>query len=128
MAEYCPFCNLETGRNQRKIKVKQLEKALANMQAIAEFQQSINMDRYFEIKKLKTRLTACINVNKGLISRNKFLEEDRDKYQNMVFDKMERIDRAKKIIGNLYAICKDNHYPNSSVLMEQAEQFLKEEE
>jgi hypothetical protein len=45
----------------------------------------------------------------------------------MVFDKMERIDRAKKIIGNLYAICKDNHYPNSSVLMEQAEQFLKEE-
>jgi vacuolar-type H+-ATPase subunit E/Vma4 len=33
---------------------------------------------------------------------------------------------AKKIIGNLYAICKDNHYPNSSVLMEQAEQFLKE--
>lgn len=31
---------------------------------------------------------------------------------------------AKKIIGNLYAICKDNHYPDSSVLMEQAEQFL----
>lgn len=34
---------------------------------------------------------------------------------------------AKKIISNLYAICKDNHYPNTSVLMEQAEQFLKEE-
>lgn len=33
---------------------------------------------------------------------------------------------AKKIIGNLYAICKDNHYPDSSVFMEQAEQFLKE--
>ena len=33
---------------------------------------------------------------------------------------------AKKIIGNLFAICKDNHYPNCSVLMEQAEQFLKE--
>jgi len=34
--------------------------------------------------------------------------------------------KAKKIIGNLYAICKDNHYPNSSILMEEAEQFLKE--
>lgn len=27
---------------------------------------------------------------------------------------------SKKIIGNLYAICKDNHYPDCSVLMEQA--------
>ena len=35
-------------------------------------------------------------------------------------------EEAKKIIGNLYAICKDNHYPNCSVLMEQAEQFLKD--
>ena len=32
---------------------------------------------------------------------------------------------ARKIIGNLYAICKDNHYPDGSVLMEQVEQFLK---
>ena len=37
-----------------------------------------------------------------------------------------QLNKAKKIIGNLYAICKDNHYPNTSVLMEQAEQFLKE--
>lgn len=39
----------------------------------------------------------------------------------------EQLVKAKKIIGNLYAICKDNHYPNSSVLMEQAEQFLNSE-
>lgn len=39
----------------------------------------------------------------------------------------EQLTKAKKIIGNLYPICKDNHCPNSSVLMEQAEQFLKEE-
>ena len=39
---------------------------------------------------------------------------------------VNRCINAEKIIGNLYAICKDNHYPNSSVLMEQAEQFLKE--
>ena len=38
----------------------------------------------------------------------------------------EQLTEAKKIIGNFYAICKDNHYPNSSVLMEQAERFLKE--
>lgn len=38
----------------------------------------------------------------------------------------EKLTQAKKIIGNLYAMCKDNHYPGSSVLMEQAEQFLKE--
>ena len=37
-----------------------------------------------------------------------------------------QLNKAKKIISNLYAICKDNHYPNTSVLMEQAEQFLKE--
>lgn len=37
------------------------------------------------------------------------------------------LSKAKKIVGNLYAICKDNHYPNSSVLMEQAEQFLKKQ-
>ena len=37
-----------------------------------------------------------------------------------------QLNKAKKIIGNLYAICKDNHYPNTSVLIEQAEQFLKE--
>ena len=40
---------------------------------------------------------------------------------------VNRCINAEKIIGNLYAICKDNHYPNSSVLMEQAEKFLKEE-
>ena len=39
-----------------------------------------------------------------------------------------QLTKAKKIVGNLYAICKDNHYPNSSVLMEQAVQFLKESE
>ena len=38
-----------------------------------------------------------------------------------------KLTEAKKIISNLYAICKDNHYPNTSVLMEQAEQFLKED-
>lgn len=41
---------------------------------------------------------------------------------------MEQLTKARKIIGNLYAICKDNHYPNGSVLMEQAEQFLREVE
>ena len=44
------------------------------------------------------------------------------RYRTMV----DRCLNAEMIIGNLYAICKDNHYPNSSVQMEQAEQFLKE--
>ena len=39
----------------------------------------------------------------------------------------KQLTKAKKIVGNLYAICKDNHYPNSSILMEQAEQFLQED-
>ena len=56
----------------------------------------------------------------GLIQgKDKVIKELEEEYAYQLI-------KAKKIIGNLYAICKDNHYPNSSILMEEAEQFLKE--
>lgn len=60
-------------------------------------------------------LTDCANAE--MCSRGYFA-----RYRTMV----DRCINAEKIIGNLYAICKDNHYPNSPVQMEQAEQFLQE--
>ena len=95
----------------------------AKLRKVAEFQQSSNMDRYFEIKKLKTQLTACINVNKGLISRNQFLEEESDKYRNMVFDKMEHIDKAAELLKKWI----EPKYDREELLY-LTEQFLKEVE
>ena len=48
-----------------------------------------------ENAKLKEVLAVGTTCNKGLISRNKLLEEECDKYRNMVFDKIEQLDRAK---------------------------------
>ena len=73
----------------------------AELKSIAEFQQSSNMDTRLENKKLKEVLAVGTTCNKGLISRNKFLEEETDKYRNMVFDKIEQLDKAKEIIEEL---------------------------
>ena len=55
--------------------------------------------------------------------KEKFLQTFKDSAE---FGYCKGREEAKKIIGNLYAICKDNHYPDCSVLMEQAERFLKD--
>ena len=80
--------------------------------------------------RLQTEIVKVCNVNKELEKENAELKE-RIKSEHEIEARknnslISQLIEAKKIIGNLYSICKDNHYPNSSVLMEQAEQFLKE--
>lgn len=79
----------------------ELEKENAELRKVAEFQQSINMSRYFENKKLKEGFAVGSIFNKALNSMNKSLEEERDKYRNMVFDKIAQLDQAKEIINEL---------------------------
>ena len=99
----------------------ELEKENAELRKVAEFQQSSNMDTHFENKKLKEGLLVGSTFNKALNSRNKFLEEENDKYRNMVFDKIEQIDKAvvllKKWIEPKY---------DREELLHLTEEFLKE--
>ena len=107
--------------------IQKLEKENAELRKVAEFQQSSNMDTHLENKKLKEVLAVGTTCNKGLIARNKLLEEECDKYRNMVFDKMEQIDKAKEIIRDLLSYLYSVEYDRVSDL-EEAEQFLKESE
>lgn len=99
----------------------ELEKENAELRKVAEFQQSSNMDTHLENKKLKEGLLVGSTFNKALNSRNKFLEEENDKYRNMVFDKIEQIDKAvvllKKWIEPKY---------DREELLHLTEEFLKE--
>lgn len=105
---YCNQCSdfslEDMARAYRRGKNKgraDLEKENAELRKVAEFQQSSNMSRYFENKKLKEGLAVGSIFNKALNSMNKSLEEDRDKYRNMVFDKIAQLDQAKEIINEL---------------------------
>jgi hypothetical protein len=51
-----------------------------------------------ELRKFRELLAVGSKLNKGLISRNKFLEKERDKYRNMVFDKMEQHEDEVKLL------------------------------
>ena len=82
-------------------KVEELEKENAELKKVAEFQQSSNMSRHFENKKLKEVLAVGSTFNKALNSMNQSLEEERDKYRNMVFDKNDKLTKAKEIIKSL---------------------------
>ena len=84
-----------------------LDKENAELRKIAEFQQSSNMSTHLENKKLKEGLAVGSTFNKALNSMNKTLEEERDKYRNMVFDKNEQLTRAKEIILRLYNTGRD---------------------
>ena len=101
----------------------------AELRKVAEFQQSSNMDTHIENKKLKEVLAVGTTCNKGLISRNKFLEEESDKYRNMVFDKIEQIDKAKELLKDVYKIAKgDWNDPKwHDQVLRKAEQFLNSE-
>jgi hypothetical protein len=105
------------------------QKENAELRKVAEFQQSSNMNRYFENKKLKEGLAVGSTFNKALNSINKNLEEERDKYRNMVFDKDEQLTNAKEIIENLIGLLPDEvlcHDYYKRVYVDPAEQFLKE--
>lgn len=104
-----------------------LEKENAELRKVAEFQQSSNMDTHLENKRLKETLSVGSTFNKALISRNKLLEEENDKYRNMVFVKMEQLDRAEEIIEKLLNAFASNDFFEEEELnaMSEAEQFLK---
>ncbi len=112
---------------------KQLREENAELRAIAENQQSSNMSRYFENKKLKEGLAVGSTLNKGLNSLNKALEEERDKYRNMVFDKDEHLTKAKEHIENLLyyvkqCTCERSNYAEIEKDIKEAEQFIKDSE
>lgn len=101
----------------------QIMKENSELKSIAEFQQSSNMDTHLENKKLKEVLAVGTTCNKGLIARNKLLEEECDKYRNMVFDKIEQIDKAKVLLKKWI----EPKYDREELLY-LTEQFLKEVE
>lgn len=108
-----------------------LRKQVKELKSIAEFQQSSNMNTHFENKKLKEVLAVGLTWNKALNSMNKALEEERDKYRNMVFDKMEQLTKAKEIIFTLldnfaYPIEREDWTAEDVEIVDKAEQFLKE--
>lgn len=119
------------GYRQSEKRIAELEKENAEIRAIAENQQSSNMSRYFEIKKLKEFLATGSMWNKHLNSQNKALEEERDKYRNMTFDQREQLTQAKEIIKKLKAlyfspvVTKDDVKRQDEILAE-VEQFIKE--
>lgn len=92
----------------------------------------VNHDKWEEMK-VEEGLALASTWNKALNSMNKYLEEERDKFRNMVFDKDEQLTKAKKIIKNLLDVAKFyNHYRDKGAVMDitpiyDAEQFLKEE-
>jgi hypothetical protein len=80
-------------------------------------------------KELKEILIVGTTWNKGLISRNKALEEECDKYRNMVFDKIEQLTKSKKLLAKWVELFK----PKSNIALPipiqvDTEQFLKEVE
>lgn len=115
-----------------KKRIVDLEKENAELRKVAEFQQSSNMSRHFENKKLKEGLAVGSTFNKALNSMNKNLEEERDKYRNMVLDKDDQLTKAKEIIKKLYShvfqgmgFMELNDY---NVQKAEAKQFLKDSE
>lgn len=103
----------------------ELEKENAELSKVAEFQQSSNMKRYFENKKLKDTLVVGSTWNKHLNTQNKALEEERDKYRNMVFDKDDQLTKAKELL----MCCKKYHFHSevTEYPYNEVEAFLKEE-
>ncbi len=110
-------------------RIKQLEKENAELRAIAENQQSSNMSRYFENKKLKEGLAVGSTWNKHLNSLNKELEEERDRYRNMTFDQREQLTKAKELLKKWveYFKPKGGNIPPTPIQVD-TEQFLKDSE
>lgn len=107
--------------------IKELQQENTELKSIAEFQQSSNMTTHFENKKLKEGLAVGSTWNKALNSMNKSLEEERDKFRNMVFDKDEQLTEAKKVIEELYNIIPASMSDYAKEPMEHARKFMTEE-
>ena len=103
----------------------ELEKENAKLRKVAEFQQSSNMNTHLENKKIKEVLAVGSMWNKHLNSQNKALEEERDKYRDMMFEQREQLTKAKKIIEKVAKMYR--YSPRVEEIIEQAEQFLNSE-
>ena len=60
-----------------------------------------------------------------LEKENAVFEEDRDKYRNMVFDKIAQLDQAKELLTR-FVIASVYFNGKETDLIKEAEQFLKE--
>jgi hypothetical protein len=81
-----------------------------------------------ELRKFRELLAVGSKLNKGLISRNKFLEEEQDKYRNMVFDKIEQLDKAKELLAKWVELFKTKSNISLPIPIQvDTEQFLKDE-
>ena len=101
-----------------------LEKENAELRKVAEFQQSSNMSRHFENKKLKEGLAVGSTFNKALNSMNKNLEEERNKYRNMVFDlQKENAELKEKYVKNICDCDICDTYCNSQLI--KAKEIIK---
>lgn len=90
------------GAEPREKRIAELEKENAELKAIADFQTSSNMDRYFQLKRSKEQLTKA----KDIIRDYKIVVE-----------------------GDHTTVCsvpEENRCINVLKLNEQAEQYLKE--
>ena len=119
-------CEIETSKAimEMRANIAKLEKENAELRNTAEFQQSSNMNRYFENKKLK-------DENTGLKEKVSYLED------NLRVARKE-LTKAKEIIKDYTTIAKGSHSTVCGVpeenrtiyvlkLNEEAEQFLNGE-
>lgn len=105
-------------------RLTELEQENAELKSIAQFQQSSTMDA-----RLEDTLTVGSTWNKHLNAQNQALKVDRDKYRNMVFDKMELLDKACKHLENILGLLSFEVLANDyskRTYVDPARQFLTE--
>lgn len=69
--------------------ITELEKENAELKAIADFQTSSNMDRYFQLKRSKEQLTKAKEVITNLVKFDVSYKDDEEcQRKNELYDKM----------------------------------------
>lgn len=139
--EKCELLGIIQGKDKV---IQELKKENAELRNIAEFQQSSNMNRYFENKKLKdenTELKEKLNIRscQNCKHNNKSCPNDGScvRYSKCEDYKNQQLTKAKEIIKDYLTIVKGSHTTVCGVpeenrtinvlkLNEEAEQFIKE--
>lgn len=107
-------------------------KQIEELKKIAEFQTSLSMQRFAELKKKDKALDVAEKLNRSINAMNKKLEEDCDKFTNMVFDKEGKIKELEALIEELKktnseTLAELNHI-NGDLILEVAEKDKEIEE
>lgn len=77
------------GAEPREKRIAELEKENAELKAIADFQTSSNMDRYFQLKRSKEQLTKAKEVITNLVKFDVSYKDDEEcQRKNELYDKM----------------------------------------